>query len=58
MKKNISESYTLTISPAKAEDSGNYRCEGVNQYSSSSESVDIRVAGNYNSKINNNIIFK
>lgn len=54
---SLSGSYELTISPARAEDSGNYRCEAVNQYSSSSESVDIRVAGNYQHYFNLKIFF-
>jgi len=35
----------LIISDAKQEDSGRYRCEATNEYSSDSDSVDIRVAG-------------
>lgn len=35
----------LIISNAKQEDSGRYRCEATNEYSSDSDSVDIRVAG-------------
>ncbi|XP_014217269.1 papilin isoform X2 [Copidosoma floridanum] len=43
----ISESNELTISPANSNDTGSYRCEGVNQYSNSAETVEIRVAGMY-----------
>ncbi|XP_031784533.1 papilin isoform X3 [Nasonia vitripennis] len=46
-RTRISESNELTISPANSNDTGTYRCEGVNQHSTSSESVDIRVAGIY-----------
>lgn len=41
----ISESNELTISPTNSNDTADYRCEGVNQYSTSSESVNIRVDG-------------
>ncbi|CAL1675129.1 unnamed protein product [Lasius platythorax] len=41
----ISELNRLIISNAKQEDSGRYRCEATNEYSSDSDSVDIRVAG-------------
>lgn len=35
----------LIISDANQKDSGQYRCEATNEYSSDSNSVDIRVAG-------------
>ncbi|XP_072747679.1 papilin isoform X3 [Anoplolepis gracilipes] len=41
----ISELNRLIISDANNEDSGRYRCEAANEYSSDSDSVDIRVAG-------------
>ncbi|XP_019882164.2 papilin isoform X4 [Camponotus floridanus] len=41
----ISELNRLIISDANQEDSGRYRCEATNEYSSDSDSVDIRVAG-------------
>lgn len=37
----------LIISDANQEDSGRYRCEAANEYSSDSGSVDIRVAGKW-----------
>ncbi|XP_011689368.1 PREDICTED: papilin isoform X5 [Wasmannia auropunctata] len=41
----ISELNRLVISDASREDSGRYRCEAANEFSSDSNSVDIRVAG-------------
>ncbi|RLU15132.1 hypothetical protein DMN91_013019 [Ooceraea biroi] len=41
----ISELNRLIISDANREDSGRYRCEASNEYSTDSNSVDIRVAG-------------
>ncbi|XP_077270107.1 proteoglycan-like sulfated glycoprotein papilin isoform X5 [Temnothorax americanus] len=41
----ISELNRLIISDANREDSGRYRCEAANDFSSNSDSVDIRVAG-------------
>ncbi|XP_036145237.1 papilin isoform X3 [Monomorium pharaonis] len=41
----ISELNRLIISDANQEDSGRYRCEATNEFSSNSDSVDIRVAG-------------
>lgn len=35
----------LIISDANREDSGRYRCEAANEFSSDSDNVDIRVAG-------------
>ncbi|XP_011062335.1 PREDICTED: papilin [Acromyrmex echinatior] len=41
----ISELNRLIISDANREDSGRYRCEAANEFSSDSDNVDIRVAG-------------
>lgn len=37
----------LVISDANREDSGRYRCEASNDYSSASAMVDIQVAGKF-----------
>ncbi|XP_032682374.1 papilin-like [Odontomachus brunneus] len=41
----ISELNRLIINHANREDSGRYRCEATNEYTSDSDSVDIRIAG-------------
>jgi len=43
----FSELNRLIISDANREDSGRYRCEAANEFSSDSNSVDIRVAGEW-----------
>nr|XP_046466549.1 papilin isoform X8 [Neodiprion pinetum] len=46
-KIKIVEANRLSISYAQKNDSGKYRCEAANQYSSDSDSVDIVVSGIY-----------
>jgi len=41
----FSELNRLIINDANREDSGQYRCEAANEFSSDSDSVDIHVAG-------------
>lgn len=43
----FSELNRFIISDANREDSGRYRCEATNEFSSDSDSVDIRVAGEW-----------